>query len=55
MHFSLHRRQRSAGIRWEHCKGHYFNLTVGSPTHHAWWAFDLYLYYGGRHGAQSNQ
>lgn len=46
--YSIHRRDRSSHIGYElhrHSGGGFFNFWIGSPTHHRWWAFSLYIYY----------
>lgn len=46
--FSIQRRQRSSYFSWEHYDhgpDGFYNLTVGSPTAHRWWAFSLTMYY----------
>lgn len=46
-HVSLSRKQRSAHLHteWYNHEGiRWFNITVGSPTVHEWWAFSLSVF-----------
>lgn len=50
------RRQRSSRIGYEFHRydGYGFiNFWIGSPTHHRWWAFSLYLNYKYKQKVQS--
>lgn len=50
MRIELYRRQRS-GLRceWRNSDGRkWLNIMIGSPTHHRWWAFNLYLIFGAK-------
>lgn len=38
-------RSRSGYEYYKHDGFGFFNVWVGSPTHHRWWAFSLYLYF----------
>lgn len=46
--YSIHRRFRSSRIGYELFRGKdsgFLNVWIGSPTHHRWWAFSLYIYF----------